>query len=309
MRLPHRIGLIIPGLAAVSFLVAACGGGDSSTATNASSASSAEETLPDTAQVIIATSEVVTGPNRLLLAIVDGDRIPIGDVQAHLRFFLVQDGEGASPRAEAESLFVGKELATAQALHSTRATFDEPGAWEVEASITMNGQGPVISRTGFNVQAQNFAPKVGDPALPSQNMTLADAPIEQLTSQRPPGDPVFYALTIAQAMQQDKPFVVVFSNPAFCQTQTCGPQLEAAQALQQQFGALVNFIHVEVFLRPDLLLEREGQPQINPVILEWNLQSEPWVFVIDSQGNVFDRLEGFASRSELETSIRDVLEA
>ena len=124
MRLPPRIGLIIPGLAAVALLVAACGGGDSSTATTASPGSSADGTLPDTARVLIATSEVVTGPNRLLLAIVDENRIPIGDVQAHLRFFLVKDGEGAAPRAEAETLFVGKDLPTAQALHSTRVTFD-----------------------------------------------------------------------------------------------------------------------------------------------------------------------------------------
>ena len=304
MGLPRRMTLLIPAMVAVALVVAACGGGASPIATIATPTA---EPLPESVQLIVASSEVVVGPNRLLLAIRDGQRRPISNAEAHLRFFLLGGDDESRVRAETDALFVGEGIESAQALYSARASFDTHGTWGVEASITKGGLGPVISRTSFLVQARSFAPKIGDHAVPSRNKTLADAPIEQLTSQRPTGDPDFYTLTIAEAVEQSKPLMIIFSTPAFCETRTCGPQLEAAQALKQRFGDRVNFIHIEVFQRPDLLLQGEGQTRVDPVFLEWNLQSEPWVFIIDSQGRVFDRFEGFASKTELERSVVSVL--
>ena len=302
MGLPRRMTLLIPGIVAVAHVMAACGASPTAATT--------AEPPPEEVRIFVATTEVVVGPNRLLLALHEGQSRqgrPISNAQVHLRFFLPSSDDQSRVRAESDALFVGEGIESAQALYSARASFATPGMWDVEASIARGGLAPVLARTSFPVQARNFVPKIGNPATPSRNKTIRDAPIEQLTSQRPTGDPDFYTLTIADALEQGKPLMLIFSAPAFCQTRTCGPQLEAAQALKQRFGDRMNFIHVEVFQRPDLLLQGEGQLQVNPVLLEWNLQTEPWVFIADSQGAVFDRFEGFASQAELERSVVGVL--
>jgi hypothetical protein len=101
--------------------------------------------------------------------------------------------------------------------------------------------------------------------------------------------------------------MIVFSTPAFCQTQTCGPELDIAQALKQQYSGQMNFIHIEVFERPDLLLEGKGEQRVRATVREWRLQIEPVTFLVDAQGLVADRFEGFAPRAELEASVRSVL--
>ena len=312
MKLSTRSSLLATGVVAMALVAAACSGGASpDTATPAGPTSTpTAEPLPEGVQLIVAASEIVVGPNRLLLAIHDGEGRPVSDASAHLRFFFLDGPDQSVVQAEADTLFLGEGIATARSLYSARATFDMPGSWGVEASISRAGQGPVISRTSFPVQARNFAPKIGDPAPASRNRTSPEVPIEQLTSQRPTGDADFYKLTIAEALQQPKPLMVIFSTPAFCQTATCGPQLEAAQVLKQRYGDRMNFTHIEIFERPDLLLANDDAGrEVNPIVREWNLQNEPWVFIIDGEGRVFDRFEGFAPEAELERSILDVLQA
>ena len=314
---PHT-RLLFAIIALTALALAACSGGSGSDAPAPTPTASSPPTplppiaddapLPDDTQVAIVNSETVVGENRLYVIIHDNERRPIANAKAHLLFFLLNEDGSAGPlKAEGDVEFIGEGIPSAQGAYSMRASFDEPGRYRVEASVTRGQDGPVVARSSFNVQARSSAPSIGDDSPRSANLTLKDAPIEHLTSQRPTGDPDFYRLTIAKALDQRKPLMVVFSTPAFCQTRTCGPQLEAAQALKLVHGDRVNFIHVDVFERPDLLLTGETQPKVNPVLLEWRLQTEPWVYVIGAQGKVHDRFEGFASRAELERSLLQVL--
>jgi len=42
-------------------------------------------------------------------------------------------------------------------------------------------------------------------------------------------------------------------------------------------------------------------------VLEWSLPSEPWTFIVDAEGLVASKFEGFATRDELEAALADVL--
>ena len=44
-----------------------------------------------------------------------------------------------------------------------------------------------------------------------------------------------------------------------------------------------------------------------PAAAEWNLPSEPWTFVVDADGLVAAKFEGFATREELEDALAKVL--
>ena len=242
------------------------------------------------------------------MALLDAQGTPLGRAEVDVRFYRLGASGERILKGEAKALFLGGgELATAEALYSARTTFDEIGAWEVEATVIKDGGGPLVASAEIAVRPRGDVPSVGSLVPLSENETLADAPIEQLTSERPPGGPEFYRLTIAEAVRDARPFMVVFSTPAFCQTRTCGPQLETAQALERLYGGRMSFIHIEIFDRPDLVLAEQAEGLVRWTAQEWHLESEPWVFLVDGHGKVFDRFEGFAPLAELEPAVRALL--
>ena len=282
----------------VSLIVTACGGGASPTSTAS----------PPPATVRSASSDIVRGAQRFVFSLFDADGAAYGPADVSLRLYHLDGENPEAVRSEVPARYLGAGTSAAQGLYSARINLDRTGGWKVEAVIQQPGREVLVTSTGIRAKARSDAPSPGDPAPATENLTLADAPIEQLTSQRPPGDPDLYRVTIAEALRQGRPLVIVFSTPAFCETRRCGPQLEIAQALKQTYGGQVTFVHIEIFERPDLLLERGTDQRVRAEVREWNLLSEPWVFVIDEEGLVFDRLEGFSPKEELEASIRGVLD-
>ena len=186
-----------------------------------------------------------------------------------------------------------------------RVVFDQPGVWGVQFSVTTaDGQPVAVQGLGLFVEEENIAPGVGDPVPPSRNLTLADVEsIEEIDTRIPPDD--MHELSVAQALKAGKPFVVVFATPAFCITQVCGPVTDVVAELQGRYGDRVNFIHIEPW---DLTLARtEGRLVLTEVALEWDLPSEPWVFVVGDDGRVAARFEGIASSEEIEAAILEAL--
>ena len=97
------------------------------------------------------------------------------------------------------------------------------------------------------------------------------------------------------------PFVVTFATPAFCESRACGPTVEVVDEVRRRTaGSGVRFHHVEIY---------EGNDPNNPVnrwVTEWNLPSEPWVFVVGSDGKVAARFEGHVSVEELRAAVQRV---
>jgi hypothetical protein len=65
-------------------------------------------------------------------------------------------------------------------------------------------------------------------------------------------------------------------------------------------GDRVVFIHEEIW-------ESGSLQKFSPTVEEWNLRSEPWIFVVDGTGMVRARFEGLTTRRELEAALRLVL--
>ena len=291
---------ILATLALITAVVTSACGGASSAPTPAAEALDAFE-------VHVGNSDIALGPNRVLLGIFDSQGTPLGKATVRVRFFALDSATPDTPLSDSSALYLGETLDVSQALYAARANLDQTGAWQVEATLSREGAAPVIKRAGFRVKTNPDVPFPGQPAPASANQTLSTTPIEQLTSQRPPGDLDLYRLTIADALAQQKPFLVVFSTPAFCQTRTCGPQMEAVQQLKAQYAAQMNFIHIEIFDRPDLLLQGQGTQKLRPTVVEWRLPTDPWTFLITAQGTVHDRFEGFAPDYELQRSLEALL--
>ena len=104
--------------------------------------------------------------------------------------------------------------------------FDRPGTWGIEARVPQpDGSFEAITfRFPVAERPRSLAP--GDASPRSVNRTLRDVDsVHELSTGGDP-DPEVYQLTIAEALDQRRPFVVVFASPGFCTNALCGPQAE-----------------------------------------------------------------------------------
>jgi glutathione peroxidase-family protein len=56
-----------------------------------------------------------------------------------------------------------------------------------------------------------------------------------------------------------------------------------------------------------LAIDDNGGPVVAAPMIEWRLQTEPWIFVVDADGRIAARFEGAASPSELQEAIQKTL--
>jgi hypothetical protein len=107
--------------------------------------------------------------------------------------------------------------------------------------------------------------------------------------------------------------VVVFASPAFCTSPTCGPQVDAVAELKDQYLGKANFIHMEIYNNPAEIQGDLDKAEIFSVVDDWGLTeiedyfNESWTFVLDVDGEIFDRFEGFATVAELEAALLQIL--
>lgn len=179
-------------------------------------------------------------------------------------------------------------------------TLPSPGFWGVTAEVVLADGRSVTSQFTIEAKAESDAVAVGDLAPLSQNRTLATEPdISQLSSGNNP-DPIFYQLTVAEAVASGKPSVVGFITPGLCESKWCAPVLDSVATVRQAVGEKANFIHIEVYQDFQTLA-------YVPEMAEWGLQSEPYIFVLDGNGRVTASLAGPVSPRELTQALEAVL--
>ncbi len=307
----------LAGILGLGAVVAGCssGGGNSGTVI-----------IKDTEMVpVIATSEQVVGPNRFVIGLLDKNNTPIVDAKVHLKFFELVNNT-ATPRFESDTASVvpardsgiteqivhihtdGSQHVHVNAgddvgVYSTTVTFDKAGNWGVE--INVDSQKPKLKgtqRISFNVIEKGITPAIGSPAPKTRNATLADATdITKIDSSSSPM-PELHRTTIADAIAAGKPALVLFAVPGYCDSRFCGPEYEIMKKLYGSYEGKAAMIHVEFYKDP-------GSPQRVPVdaVREWNLQTEPWFFVIDARGIISAKFEGPTTLKELDDALKKVV--
>ena len=94
-----------------------------------------------------------------------------------------------------------------------------------------------------------------------------------------------------------KPIVLLFATPALCSSRVCGPVVDIAEEVKSERPDDAAYIHMEIYNDNDP--NKGPRPQVE----DFNLPSEPWLFVIDSDGKVSTAIEGAFSKQELEDAI------
>jgi hypothetical protein len=273
----------------------------------------------DGLQVLLTTSELVVGQNRLAFGLLKDGKLLAG-ARVAVRVYALQ-GEDAQLVGEAparyhplEVIEQGKRIhihpdgsrhvhgdaTDVQGIYVTQVTFPRAGTWGLEV-LAQSGNGAVeSSRLSISALAASLTPMVGTPAPRSRNRIASDVPeLKQIDSSEPP-DPRLHQTRIADAIAQGKPQVIVFATPRHCTSRVCGPVVDVVRTLIPIHGDRVVFIHEEIW-------ESGSLQRFSPTVEEWNLRSEPWIFVVDGTGMVRARFEGLTTRRELEAALRLVL--
>jgi hypothetical protein len=278
--------------AALALLLAAC---DSSAAPGASPTSSSS------LQAQVVASEVLVGSQQRLPIGITDHNTPVNDATVHVRGFVLQGTTGIF-KGESDAPFKGDGL-EGRGVYVAHLSFDKPGDWGVEITATRPNGARLKQRLPLNVIDKPLVPAVGEPAPATRNPTAKDvADLETIDSGRPPDD--MHQISIADAIQQHRAALVVFATPAFCTSNTCGPEVKVIQALEPAYRDRLTFIHVEIYrdFKPDPTKRKLAQ-----AVVDWRLQTEPWVFLIDSKGIIQSRFEGPTASDEVKAAIEQLL--
>ena len=252
-------------------------------------------------QAILGTDDLSPGRHRLGFVLIS----PRGVVsEPVVRVTLYAGGPGA------EREVAGPLEATYQpwpvgsrGLYTTFVELSAAGTHRLSIEAPAGDGGVEIVELTFDVAEDTSAPSVGEKAVRSVTKIAADvaSPTELTTGSL--YDPDLYRITLADAIDNDRPVVVVFASPAFCINAVCGPQVEVLSELQEAYGERANFVHVDLYDNPHEIQGDLEQAVISQAVWDWNLPSNEWTFVIDVEGRVSARFEAFATFSEIEREL------
>jgi hypothetical protein len=281
-------GLIALGLTA--------GCGSSPTASQpVPKAAGGSPTAPAPLTLTLANSELAVGQNRFALGVLVHGR-PLPDAELTYEFFQVS-GQSAVKRAESQADY--RALDSQRGIYVANVVFDTAGPWGVQATVLQAGQSPLAARTGFEVLAHGHAPMPGQPAVPSRTLTASEvASLREICSGEPPCG--MHEISLANALTRQIPLVVTFSTPGFCTSQLCAPVLTEVERVRARRAASAQFVHVEIYKDPRTLTAADA-------VQQWGLKSEPWVFVVDRNGRIAQRMESITTADEIDAALETVL--
>ena len=264
--------------------------------------------MPDPITVAVASTDLAVGSNRIVFGLIRQGKGPVRDAQVNIETFLLRASGPDGPRQIVPAAFQVWP-GSSGGVYISELTFDESGEWGLGFRLLFPDGSETQAGTRVQVKSESATPPLGSAAPRSQNKTSRDVGnLDELTTDPEP-DPDLYAKTISEALDEGRPLVVSFATPAYCKTATCGPQLDTLKHLKTTHSGRVNFIHIEVYDNPPEI--REGGisvAKLSPTLAEWGLPTEPWTFVINSEGLIAAKYEGFVSSEELEGAVNSTLE-
>ena len=260
----------------------------------------------DGLQAIFATPDISPGRHRIAFALTSRTGL-VKALSATVQSFHDPQSDALSePEQTALALFHPFPLVE-RGLYVTNLTFDQPGRWAIQATVLGDDGLPKKAALFFDVPAETRAPTVGDPAIPSRSKTIQEVEtLSQLTTGSMQ-DEDLYQISIADAIESGLPTVIVMASPAFCINAVCGPQVEVLRDLKNEFAGQANFIHVDYYDNPHEIQGDLNRAVLSPVAREWDIPSAEWSFVIDREGVIAGRFEGFTPLEELRQALKRVL--
>lgn len=247
-------------------------------------------------QAAIATSVFRTGRNRLAFGILDENlRFVYGDTVVYLQG---ESGgvEGPFPAPAdvliTEARYRSQQAATEKdpfaAVYEAELDLPRTGVWNALIVSDVGGGRRIAATLDFEVvkPAEDEVPDVGEKAPRVRTDTLGSLKgDEELLDTRAPKAPQLHEESFDRVVGR-KPVALLFATPQLCQSRVCGPVVDEMLQLRAEYGDRMAFIHQEVFVG------NQVDKGLRAPLRAFNLQTEPWLFVVGADGRITARLEG-----------------
>ena len=307
---------VLVALVALGALAAACSSDGGGTGNRSPS-------TPPRAQVvaIIASVDLYSGaPQRVSVGLVtnDNELVSYGSVDFAFSYIgTAEEPAEPEPGPSATATFVptygseGTGDAPAITLPSeargvyeaSDVTFDRAGFWQLAVTADVEDLGPQRALATFAVTEEPALPAPGDLALPTENLTLDSKGVppaaidSRATTEGSVPDPELHGWTIARAIREGRPALVVFATPVYCVSQFCGPVTDMVQDLSTRYADRAAFIHVEIW--NDYETQALNEAATDWLLLPSGDLTEPWLYLIGADGTILDRWSSLWSEDEV----------
>jgi hypothetical protein len=258
-------------------------------------------------EVGLAGQTYTVGENRLAFGVIDsGGKFVYGKTAVYVAPAPDAKAQGPFP-APADVLVTDPAFRSRQAasesdlfaaVYGADVRFRRPGQYSV-LTVTQAGGGMLAAPTQVKVvtRGKDAIPEVGEAAPRVQTDTVASAKgDEEAVDTRIPTAPELHEESFADVVGK-KPVALLFATPQLCQSRVCGPVTDIALQLKAKYGDRMAFIHQEVYV------DNDPNKGLRPPLQQFNLRSEPWLFVVGADGKVTARLEGSFGLKTFEDAI------
>jgi hypothetical protein len=269
-------------------LVAACGG--------SSSGSGAIDGVSGTLQVVkrFPTSGLVPGSIRLPISLADTSGV------------LTTDGKVKLPQTLTGKVIdaASGDVVVASVSADKHDTNMATPYWPFIVDVQKVGVYLLIldaapeSEMSFQVEEREnvLSPLVGDPLPPFDTPTVDNKRGVDPICTRSEGICSFHDVTLTKALKSGKPVVYLIGTPAYCETGTCAPGLEALIDLSNAIGDAAIFVHADVYVD-------KTATTVAPAVLAYKLAYEPLIYITDAKGVLVNRLDAVFDVTEISSAL------
>jgi hypothetical protein len=316
--------LLPAALLLIALGASACGSSESEDATAFSAAPEASEfpqvegrTLEQLAADEASESDLVVlptaqdfdpGTNRLGFGVftLDNEQIPDADVAIYAAR---PDGKAVGPfPAAAESLVTDAAFQSqgtssdpdaAKTVYTSQVELDGEGEWRLLALVREEDGSYGYVTIPSAVVRETAVPDVGEKAPVIHTPTAEDVggDLTKIDTRQPPS--TMHEHDYADVVGVE-PVALLFATPALCTSRVCGPVVDIAEQVKSERPDDAAFIHMEIYNNNSF------EDGLREQVKAFNLRSEPWLFVIDSDGKVSTEIEGAFSERELNEALDEV---
>jgi len=261
---------------------------------------------------VVASSLISVGPSRFLYTVLDSAyrQLAAPDVPSSVAFYALER-DPDEPIASMEASYLSSGLG--RGVYRAAVDLDCVGEWGAEVTFELADGSTARERLRFEVHPAGSTPAIGALAPRSESPTASTLEAARLISTDADPYPAAYDSSIAEAVISGRPSIILFATPAFCQSGVCGPTVELVKSVAREYEGRLDYVNVEPYelqvtengLQP--VLDRDGQLQPVAAAIDYGIPVEPYLFVVDADGNVFAKFEAIVGGDELRAAIEDVL--
>ena len=162
--------------------------------------------------------------------------------------------------------------------------------------VTLDGSG--AAGAAFQIVSPNDVamPTVGNKLPVFDTPTVAEPRGVSPVCTRTPAPCPLHDINLRDALAMRKPVVYLIGTPAYCQTGTCTPALDALLEAHKDLGDRAVFIHAEVY-------SDSSATTYAPAVSNYKMTFEPALFITDETGVLVERLDAIFDAGELRDAL------